>query len=689
MTLLSNAKGTISISYQAENSECGVSCLAMVMSYFDYHLDVSELRQNMNIGLIGASLNDLIEIAKDCHFDSKVYRCELNDLNNFMTPTILHWEFEHFVVLKSCNKKGIRIIDPSFGERSVSWKEADSKFTGYALSISPAIGFTKKNLQNNKLAHLKAAFSGIKIQSVLFKVFLFSFIYHLLSLALPLGTQKMIDVIGEKYEIGLLQFIFIAFVTLHVLSVLFRYLRDFTLIEIDFKWGKKLKEHSISQLLRHSISQLEKRNISDLQNRLNSLGEFQNIVSKNLASLFIDGVGALAAFIFMYQISDSLAMITLLSMLLIYVARKRTLQNYSSTYNEVKEAEAYEESSVLATLRNIKSIKSYGYEERRVKDWQKKYTIYNLKKVQLDKKLLNTEVVSHLIVGVEFIILVFASVNLINENTLTFGAFLGYLGFRQLFTNGFVKLFEIAVKFKDAVIELDRAENILTIPLQSTDKEHLEAFSGKISLVNVGFKHSNEEEFLFKNINLEVCPGDNVAIIGKSGSGKSTLLKIISGLIEPTEGQVLYDGLDIRNISEQSKSALISHYLQDESLLPGSIEENITFFDESPNSDLVQSVMELACIKDEVNNLPLGIATIVGDIGHALSGGQQQRVLIARAMYQLPQLFLLDEITSSLDKETEEKIVEALFTGFNARTKIIISHSPLLIDKCVKVIDLN
>lgn len=677
----------LSLCYQIENSDCGLCCLQMLMGYHGYHISLNDIRKEHDYGLLGMSIRSLIEVAQHYNFVAEAYRTDLDSLKQLKTPSILHWDFDHFVVLKGVSKRGAVILDPAFGEKLVPWSEVNQRFTGYLLKIKPDEQFQPRNRKHAKFALLKDVYANIKIKKPLAYVLAFSFLFQLIVLAIPFGTKAMVSVAEDDLSIDLLYFLATAFILLHLVGVTYKLLRELTITKLDNICSKALKSLSLTRLLRKSSSEFEKRNISDLQSRLDSLGQFQKIAIQNSSVVILDGLSVALAAMLMLTFNSLLTSIVLVSTSIHFALRAVALRGYSLRYRESKEMEAKEEASILDTLRNVRSVKSYGYEKRRVLDWESKFDGVLSKKVILDRKHAIIDALNQLFSGAELILITLFGALQIIDAQLGFATFVAFLGLRQIYTIGTNKLFEASLKFRDAFVELERAVSVVNLTEKTAEHGDKEVeLTGRISLVNVGFKYSGSRTFLFENLSIDICKGDNVAIVGRSGKGKSTLLKVIAGVLQPTQGEVLYDGVNIREISASTRARYLAHIFQGESLFSASIEDNITFFEPKADANLLQSVIELSCLKNTLDSLPLGTATEIGDIGHALSGGQVQRVLLARAMFRLPIVFILDEVTSSLDSETEKNILENLLVGFKSRTKFFVTHSQEVIERCNKVL---
>jgi ATP-binding cassette subfamily B protein RaxB len=234
-----------------------------------------------------------------------------------------------------------------------------------------------------------------------------------------------------------------------------------------------------------------------------------------------------------------------------------------------------------------------------------------------------------------------------------------------------------------ADIVLEPAESTATQPLPDiADSETL-----SLEIRGLSYRYSDTDPWLLQNVNLRVEPGECIAITGRSGAGKSTLIKLISALLRPQLGEVLLGGQPISRVHTGSLRRRIAFVMQEDTLFSGTISENIHFFDESPNLDRIRECASLACIHDDIAAMPMGYETLVGDMGASVSGGQKQRLLLARALYRKPSILVLDEATSHLDLNTEQRIAQTLRTL--QLTRIMIAHRPQTIAIADRVLNLE
>jgi ATP-binding cassette subfamily B protein RaxB len=259
---------------------------------------------------------------------------------------------------------------------------------------------------------------------------------------------------------------------------------------------------------------------------------------------------------------------------------------------------------------------------------------------------------------------------------MSIGMLMAFLSYSNTFSARIFNLVDVAINCKMLDLHLSRLSDIVLEPaeLDGGIEPDTSKIVGKIELKNVCYRYGQGEALVIDDASFEFPIGKCVALTGCSGCGKTTLCKIILGLISPTEGSVLVDGIQLSKIGNRAWRSLVGTVMQDDQLLSGSIIDNICFFDQSPDVGRVVLCSTLASIKDDIERMPMGFQTLIGDMGSSLSGGQKQRVLLARALYKNPKLLILDEATSHLDVANEMRVNNAI-SKFDI-TRIVIAHRP-------------
>lgn len=377
----------------------------------------------------------------------------------------------------------------------------------------------------------------------------------------------------------------------------------------------------------------------------------------------------------------SLSICMTIRYLFYYSLRKET---ETSIVQHAKSASVF-----LETLQAIIPIKSFAKERVRFHTWRNSY----VNSLNADIKIAKINVIYHcvnqLLFHLEPILIICVGCSLVLSNKFSAGMLIAFLSYRQSFVNKTTSLMQNLIDYKLIAIQLNRLSDILFQEYEEvpSGSGHTEQMKGALCLKNVNFKYDANGKTILNDINLDIKAGEKIAIIGPSGCGKSTLLKVMMGLLHKASGEVYIDGISLDDFGLKNYRELTASVMQDDSLLTGSILDNISFFSEDVLLDEVYAAAKLACIHEEIIKLPMGYETLVGDMGSTLSGGQKQRILLARALYKKPKILFMDEATSHLDVANERNINHTLATL--AITQVVIAHRIETIQMADRVIDLN
>ena len=345
----------------------------------------------------------------------------------------------------------------------------------------------------------------------------------------------------------------------------------------------------------------------------------------------------------------------------------------------VIEAKAPENSTFIETLRGMQSLKLFNRESDRETQWLNRYADVVSANVRLGRAKIAFTTINDVIFGLENIVTIYLAARLALGNNLTIGMIFAFISYKQQFTEKAVQLVEKSLDFRIIELHLERLADIALSPLERGHDQvssYTRQIQGRIELRNVYFRYAESESLVLEDISFIIEPGEFLTIMGPSGAGKTTLVKIMLGLLEPTGGEVLVDGIPLSVIGPRAFREQVSAVMQEDQLLSGSIADNICFFDPSFDQHRMVACAQLAGIHDEIMAMPMTYNSLIGDMGSSLSGGQKQRVLLARALYKQPRILFLDEGTAHLDLENERHINESL--RHLRMTRVSVAHRPEL-----------
>lgn len=676
--------------HQTEISECGLACLAMIASYHGYQTDLLTLRRQFDLSQRGCRLSDLMDWSHMIHLLSRAVKLELEEMKHLRLPCILHWDMNHFVVLKKVRGKSIVLHDPAIGVVRYSIKEASAHFTGVALELTPAVDFEKiKNRTTLFLSDLWSSITGLKLP--LFQVVLLSVTLEIFALVNPLLMQLVIDDVIVTRDFPLLYLIAIGLGLLTIIQGITTYVRSWIVLFLSNVLNIQLVANLANHLFKLPLDFFQKRHLGDILSRFGSLGSIQNKLSTDFAEGIVDGVMAIATVAVMFFYSPLLTCVVLLALLSYITARAIFYPTLKRLNQESLVISAKENSFFMESIRAILPLKIFSKELQRENVWKNYYAERLNVGIKVSKWGLIYKGINQAIFGVEYIAILLIGAGSVMTGTFTIGMLMAYLSYRQQFVGSSIGLIDKVVSYRLISVDLERVADIaLTAPEQKSDSDHQtisRVITGQFVVKDLSFRYSEKEPYLFNHLSFSIEPGESIALVGKSGCGKTTLIKLMMSLLSPSQGEILIDGLDITKIGFKNYRSQIAAVMQEDILLSGSIAENISFFDPERNQERVEACAMIAAIHEEINQMSMAYTTLVGDMGSTLSGGQRQRILLARALYRQPKVLFLDEATSHLDTPNEDRVNQQLREL--RITRVLAAHRQETIDSADRVIYLG
>lgn len=671
---------------QAEAAECGLACLVMVANFYGKNTNLTTLRSRNSISLKGMTLNALVHTALDCDLDGRPVKVELDSLGSLKLPAILHWDFNHFVVLTKVKGKKVIIVDPEKGERTLNFQQLSNHFTGVALELDPAVTFKRE--EEKKTLKLRSLFSGLNNLSGTFgQILILAFSLQVFSLASPFFMQLVVDTAIVSADVNLLATLGVGFLLLTLVQVLVTAARSWVVMilgnTIDYHFQKNLFRH----LLLLPLSFFEKRHMGDIISRFDSLGHIQDAFSRQLIETLVDGVLVFTTLIMMFLYSSVLSCIVLIAALLYGVFRVVLYRPLKLASEEQIVYGAKKQSHFLESVKAVQSIKVYSNETQRQSQFNNLMVDSYNAGIKVQKLNILYRFFNGVTFGIENILVIWLGGVSVIGGDLSVGMLFAFIAYKRNFIGSVTGLTDRLIEFKMLSLHLQRIADIALQPIDTLGGDPIPCKPSVISLYNVGFRFSPTEPFLFKGLNIDIKPGSTLAIVAPSGQGKSTLLKLILGLILPTEGDVKYGDIPLSRINKKQYRGRICAVTQDDQLIAGSIRDNILFGCLTSLQDKMEDAAKLAAIHEEIQGMPMGYNTLIGDMGAVLSSGQKQRVLLARALYRNPEVLIMDEATSHLDLVNEKRIIQGI-KKLNI-TQIIVAHRPHTIASADRIMRLT
>lgn len=670
---------------QAEMAECGLACVAMIASFHGHKLDMAALRKRYSADLKGMNLQQLIGLSDSMGLASRALKCPIEEVGKLALPCVLHWDMNHFVVLTGVTKSGVSINDPGLGKRKLTLKEFTEHFTGIALELTPTKGFEKQDeRQQMRLSQLWSKMTGLG--KTLTSLFVLSILLQIFALVTPYYMQWVVDEVLISQDKPLLIVLALGFGLLAIINVITTGVRSWLVLRVSSLLNMQMGVNLLRHLLRLPMSYFEKRHIGDLVSRFGSLAQVRERLTTGLVETVVDGVMSIAVLVMMLLYSVKLTLVVVAAILIYALLRLALYRPLHRATEESIQASAKEQTNFLENIRGIQTIKLFTSEPQRQSIWQNRYSEVINADIRLGKLKISFEAVNKLLFGLENIIVIYLAATIVMSGGLTIGMVLAFIAYKNQLTERFASLIEQLILFRMLRLHLDRISDI-ALHEQEANRESiipLNKVTGQLTLEHVSYCYGDNEPNIINDVSLTINAHESVAIVGESGCGKTTLVKLMLGLLTPTQGRILLDGQDITQIGLTQYRQQIAAVMQDDTLLSGSIADNLTFFEPEPNYLRMQQCAQLAAIDSDISKMTMGYNTLVGDMGSQFSGGQVQRLLLARALYQQPSLLFMDEATSHLDIENEAKISEQI--KHLKMTRVIIAHRPETIKQAQRVL---
>jgi ATP-binding cassette, subfamily B, bacterial CvaB/MchF/RaxB len=670
------SRGHLPVVRQTEAAECGLACLAMISSYHGHRIDLNTLRRRHPVSLKGVTLRALIQVASHMHLACRPLRFEFGQLKQLRLPAIVHWDMNHFLVLKSVMKRGIVVHDPASGERFFPIAEASKHLTGVALELSPSEGFLPKD----ERARLPFSTFWTQLRGsthALVQILILSVVLETFVIASPFYLQLTVDEVIARGDADLLIVLALGFGLLTAIKVASSAIRSLIILIVQNVLHLQIGARLFHHLIRLPITYFEKRHIGDILSRFTSIEPIRAALAEGLIAATIDGLMAMATLAMIFVYSTQLALVVLAAFILYAAVRLGLYRLLRERSLAVIEAKAHENSTFIETVQALQSLKIFNRESDRETQWLNRYADVVSANVHLGRAKVAFTSINDFLFGLENIITIYLAARLALSNSLTIGMIFAFMSYKQHFTEKAVQLVEKALDFRILELHLERLADIALNPLEPGHDRVLaytRQIQGRIELRNVSFQYAETEPFVLEDISFIIEPGEFITIMGPSGGGKTTLVKIMLGLLEPTRGEVLIDGIPLTTIGRRAYREHVAAVMQEDQLLSGSIADNICFFDPSFDQERMIQCAQLAGIHEEIMAMPMTYNSLIGDMGSSLSGGQKQRVMLARALYRQPRVLFLDEGTAHLDIENEKYINNSL--RHLQMTRISVAHRP-------------
>jgi ATP-binding cassette subfamily B protein RaxB len=675
---------------QAEATECGLACIAMIACYHGHDIDLLNLRRRFSVSLKGATLTALIRVSRQLEFGARPLKLDIDQLRHLRLPCILHWEFNHFVVLKSVSAQSITIHDPALGVRTLPTNDVSKSFTGVALELWPTADFKRQEVKQS--VHLRSLIGPVTgLYSSAIQALILALSLEAFSLVSPFFLQWVVDNAILSADRDLLATLAIAFGLLMVMQQAIALVRSWVLLYMGTTLNIQWRSNVFAHLIRLPMQYFEKRHLGDIVSRFSTTEVIQRTLTTSFLEAILDGIMTTATLIIMFVYSPALATVAVAAMLTYAFVRSAWYRPMQRATEEQIVHAARQESHLLETIRGVKAIKMFQRLDTRCGSWLTLLVNQINAELRTAKLVLFYKLLNGLLFGAENILIVWLGARFVIDGSFSVGTLTAFIAYKGQFDGRVSALIDKFFEIKMLRLQGERLADIVLTEPETAEGTHqsLEPGPSAPSVIVRGlrFRYSEHEPYVLDGVDFNLPAGSSVAIVGPSGCGKTTLLNVLLGVLSAPEGEILIDGLRLEQLGTDQFRSMVGTVLQDDVLFAGSIAENICFFDPTPDHHWLVQCAKLASVSDEIGQMPMGYNTLVGDMGTVLSGGQKQRVLLARALYKRPRILFLDEATSHLDINREKQVNDAVQV-LNI-TRVIIAHRPETIASAERVIVLQ
>jgi ATP-binding cassette subfamily B protein RaxB len=628
----------------------------------------------MSPSLKGVTLKHVSQVAESMGLAARGVQAPLEGLHKLQLPAVLHWDMNHFVVLTKVTARHLYVNDPGRGKRKLSIAEASRHYTGVAMEMTPNQNFRRGD-EREKVSAWQLLSAGGGLGGTVVQLVVLSLALEVFAIAMPFFLQLVVDRVLVGRDVDFLTVLGIAFAALVLIQVAVSAVRAMVGVYLSTHFNLRLLTTLFQHLLRLPLGWFEKRNIGDIVSKFRSVDAIQKTLTTNFVETFIDGVMVIATLAVMFFYSTKLTLVVMAAA--ITYAGLRWWFYYPQRYatDEQLAHEAKASTHFIETLRGMMALKLNLRENERRAAYQNLVVEQVNASVRVQQVGILQRASNSLVFGIENVVVIWLGALLVMDGKFSVGMLYAFLGFKLVFLSRINNLVDKWNEFRMLDLHAERIADIAlaepetrapSAPVIAVTNEPLE-----IETRGLGFAYG-PEGYAFRDVNLEIRPGQRIAIVGPSGCGKTTLLKVLLGLLTPSEGQVIVNGRDLRDWDIGQYRARIGAVMQEDQLFIGTIEDNISFFDPDHDPARVRECATLAQVDAEIANTPMGYNTIVGSLGMSLSGGQKQRVMLARALYRRPQVLFLDETLDQVDTAQETRIRDAI--ARIVPTTVVVSH---------------
>lgn len=662
--------------FQMEATECGAASLSMIFAYWGKYMPLEQMRIETGVSRDGCNAGNIMRAAKKYGFECHGYRREPEQLRSLDMPCLIHWNFNHFVVLEGFKGKYVFINDPAVGRRKLSWEEFDDAFTGIVLTFAPTETFVREKKPHTTAAFIKERLSGQ--YEVLTKLFVAGFTLVFPGIILPITLQIFMDDVligGNTSWFNKLIIFIVATIAFQAALSLYR---DLVLVKLQKKMVLTSAREFIDTLFRLPISFFDQRYVGDLTSRVQNNANLSEFFAGELAQTVLNIVIAAFYIVLLIIYSPILTIIAISTVVINALIIKFASNVISNASVKLQQDSGKLSGAVCAGISIADTLKASGTENEytgRILGYYAK-TITTEQRLSRNQQILNA--IPDTVKMIADVLTLVVGGMLVIQGQMTIGMLVAFTMLFGSFSEPIDKLAGFVKNIQTMKADMNRVADISNYKGDDAyrDSKRVDMaktkLDGSVQLCDVSFGYSRLKPPLIRDFSFSIECGSSVAFVGASGCGKSTVTKIVSGLYRPWEGAVLFDGVDTYSIPKEVINASVSTVSQNITLFSGSIRDNLTMWNPCISEvDMVQAAKD-ACIHDVISQKPGGYDFKLTEGATNMSGGQRQRLEIARALATNPTILVMDEATSALDPVVEKQIIDNIKR--RGCTCVIVAH---------------